>query len=37
MSIRDVARFTELNWENVKNIEKKYLSKKYKTVRLARC
>jgi len=34
MSIRDVARFTGLNWESVKNIEKKYLNKKYKTVRL---
>lgn len=34
MSIREVAQFTGLNWESVKNIEKKYLSKKYKKVRL---
>ncbi len=33
MSIREVAQFTGLNWESVKNIEKKYLSKKYKKVR----
>lgn len=34
MSIREVAHFTGLNWESVKNIEKKYLAKKYKKVRL---
>ena len=33
MSICEVAQFTGLNWESVKNIEKKYLSKKYKKVR----
>jgi transposase len=34
MSIRDVAHFTGLHWESVKNIEKKYLQKKYKTIGL---
>lgn len=34
MSIRDVAHFTGLHWESVKNIEKKYLHKKYKTISL---
>ncbi len=34
MSIRDVARFSGLHWESVKNIEKSYLKKKYKSVRL---
>jgi len=34
MSIRAVARFTGLHWETVKNIEKAWLEKKYKKVRL---
>lgn len=34
MSIRDVARFTGLHWETVKNIEKAWLEKKYSRVRL---
>ncbi len=34
MSISDVARFSGLHWESVKNIEKSSLSKKYKKVRL---
>jgi len=34
MSIRDVAQFTGLNWGTVKEIEKKYLRKKYKKISL---
>jgi len=34
MSISDVARFTGLHWETVKNIEKDWLEKKYRKVRL---
>ena len=34
MSISDVARFTGLHWESVKNIEKAHLGKKYKRVSL---
>ena len=34
MSIRAVARFTGLHWEAVKNIEKAYLKRKYKRIRL---
>jgi len=34
MSVSDVARFTGLHWETVKNIEKAWLEKKYKKVRL---
>ena len=34
MSIREVAHVTGLHWESVKNIEKKYLQKKYKTISL---
>lgn len=34
MSIREVAHVTGLHWDSVKNIEKKYLKKKYKTVSL---
>lgn len=34
MSIGDVARFTGLHWDTVKNIEKAWLEKKYKRVRL---
>lgn len=34
MSISDVAHFTGLHWETVKNIEKAWLEKKYKKVRL---
>ena len=34
MSISDVARFTGLHWETVKNIEKAWLEKKYRKVRL---
>ena len=34
MSIREVAQFTGLNWGTVKEIEKNYLRKKYKKVRL---
>lgn len=35
MSIRDVARFTGLHWESVKNIEKAWLEKKYRRIRMA--
>jgi transposase len=34
MSISDVARFTGLHWETIKNIEKAWLEKKYRKVRL---
>ena len=34
MSIRDVARFTGLHWDTVKNIEKAWLKKKYRKIRL---
>lgn len=34
MSIRDVARFTGLHWDTVKDIEKAWLEKKYKRIRL---
>jgi len=34
MSIRAVSKFTGLHWESVKNIEKRYLTKKYAKVRL---
>ena len=34
MSIRAVAQFTGLHWETVKNIEKEYLKRKYKRIRL---
>ena len=34
MSISDVARFTGLHWEPVKDIEKAWLEKKYRKVRL---
>ncbi len=34
MSIRDVARFTGLHWDTVKDIEKAWLEKKYKKIRL---
>ena len=34
MSIKDVAELTGLHWETVKNIEKKWLEKKYKRVKL---
>jgi transposase len=34
MSITAVAKFTGLHWESVKEIEKRYLSKKYAKVRL---
>jgi transposase len=34
LSISDVARFTGLHWERIKNIEKTYRDKKYKKVRL---
>lgn len=34
MSIRAVAQLTGLNWETVKNIEKAYLERKYKRIRL---
>lgn len=34
MSISAVAKFTGLHWESVKNIEKDFLAKKYKRVRL---
>ena len=34
MSIKAVAEHTGLHWETVKNIEKKWLKKKYKHVRL---
>ena len=34
MSIKDVAELTGLHWETVKNIEKKWLRKKYKRVKL---
>jgi len=34
MSIRDVARFTGLHWDTVKNIEKAWLGKKYRRIRL---
>lgn len=34
MSISAVARFTGLHWETVKNIEKEYLKRKYKRIRL---
>lgn len=34
MSIRDVARFTGLHWDTVKNIEKAWLEKKYKNISL---
>jgi len=35
MSISDTARFTGLHWETVKNIEKDWLEKKYKRIRLS--
>jgi len=35
MSIKAVAHFTGLHWETVKNIEKAWLAKKYKRVRLS--
>ena len=35
MSIRDVARFTGLHWETVKNIEKDWLKKEYRRTRLS--
>ena len=34
MSIKDVAELSGLHWETVKNIEKKWLQKKYKRVKL---
>ena len=34
MSIKAVAEFFDLHWDTVKNIEKKYLEIKYKTIRL---
>jgi transposase len=34
MSISDTARFTGLHWDTVKNIEKDWLEKKYKRIRL---
>lgn len=34
MSIKAVARFTGLHWDSVKNIEKAWLEKKYRKVRL---
>jgi len=34
MSISDVARFTGLHWETVKNIEKAWLEKRYRKIRL---
>lgn len=34
MSIRAVARFTGLHWETIKNIEKQWLRKKYRHIRL---
>ena len=34
MSIRAVAQLTGLNWETVKNIEKAYLERKYRRIRL---
>jgi len=34
MSISAVARFTGLHWETVKNIEKDYLKKRYRRIRL---
>ena len=34
MSIKAVAQHTGLHWETVKNIEKKWLKKKYKRIRL---
>jgi transposase len=34
MSISDTARFTGLHWNTVKNIEKDWLEKKYKRIRL---
>lgn len=34
MSIKAVAKFTGLHWDTVKNIEKSWLKKKYKRVRL---
>ena len=34
MSITAVAKFTGLHWESVKEIEKRYLTKKYAKVRL---
>lgn len=34
MSIKAVARFTGLHWDTVKNIEKAWLEKKYRKVRL---
>jgi transposase len=34
MSIKAVAKFTGLHWDTVKNIEKAWLEKKYRTVRL---
>lgn len=34
MSIKDVAELSGLHWETVKNIEKNWLRKKYKTVKL---
>lgn len=34
MSITDVAKFFDLHWETVKDIEKKYLQKKYRKIRL---
>lgn len=36
MSISDVARFTGLHWETVKDIEKAWLEKKYRKVRLGK-
>ena len=35
MTITAVAKFTGLHWDTVKNIEKAYLEKKYKKIRLA--
>ena len=34
MSIKDVANFFGLHWGTVKDIEKKYLKKKFRTIRL---
>lgn len=34
MSIKATARFTGMHWETVKNIEKAWLKKKYKKIRL---
>jgi hypothetical protein len=37
MSITAVAKFTGLHWESVKEIEKRYLTKKYEKSAWVRC